>query len=1024
MIAIELAFLQFLAPFALFACAVAMVVLRASGSRVFFDVVGTFQATRMLNDAGATATVLEALYLDSLMGIQEAGADLANMFNFVDEVMPLTVEIENARVEFEKFVDNIDDAKILEDQIQAIGLSFGFAADEAFTAGARMAQLSGVLGGQGSTAVGTEMGMMFGAISGMGTEAAMQRLINLNQQTKFMTKNIEEGMSAQEKSNVIRRDTIRVLDQLNTVENRSAATMQQITFVMNQFASQAHLTNESIAAMAAMSATLIEAGEEQGKGGRALRMIYARLGADTNGARTFIEKLGIAVVDTNGDMRPFSDLLQDLAVHYNTLNGEQKMQMAQQIAGNRHYTRLIKLLENVDRVRELELEALLAQFPARDELQRRLDSEVFAYEQAEASLKNYSAAVGNALLPSMTAVIEQQALFNKTLASFLEGRLGGVLGGFIMMSKLMSNFIGPTAQAIISITNLRVALQTQNLVARALRGEQIAGNLEKNKGATLTEVEIYVITEKVTALEAERIAIITKNEAISRERVALQGTNQAQGHRTRKLKEGVIALRENTAALDGYNYDLKENEIAMQGASSSQALLTNEQLKGSMSTMMLSIQLGGLGSAFMMFGKNEKHMRMGMILTTAAMALQMVQVYRSMAAMAAKSKGEFTNLAVMEAHTWGTLGATKATQGFSYATLGAAKSMWVLDKSIKVVAAKTGILLAALVALDWIFEKLGFFEMPDMSDIGDIDGMAGQIADTGLVIEYMVMETEALTDILESNRDIIASIGDAQDSTSMRIVDAKRAENVAIEEVMLARRLEQLELEGMEETVNNYIDAQKRLNQINKEGEGNEKGAQSGFGGMGDWFYELQKGDQWWMLWDGNESLEDPNMKSDIPFSNDWLTGGLITEYQEVLKITEDFAIDFADLHAFMSERVIENHEDLMNVVHEYVDTFHNAVETDGLYGSISGSIASVTEELYEFNNAREEMFFGFSSDRLTGDLVRQVHQQGVETLITSTEVIMHNTFNGMTVPEIVEQVMQQIESEANQRNYNLATSG
>ena len=103
MIGPDILLISMFSPLALFACAVAMVVLRASGSRVFFDVVGTFQANKMLSDAGATATVLQALYLDSLMGIQEAGAELAALFDFVDEIIPLTVEIENARVQFEKF---------------------------------------------------------------------------------------------------------------------------------------------------------------------------------------------------------------------------------------------------------------------------------------------------------------------------------------------------------------------------------------------------------------------------------------------------------------------------------------------------------------------------------------------------------------------------------------------------------------------------------------------------------------------------------------------------------------------------------------------------------------------------------------------------------------------------------------------------------------------------------------------------------------------------------------------------------
>ena len=87
------------------------------------------------------------------------------------------------------------------------------------------------------------------------------------------------------------------------------------------------------------------------------------------------------------------------------------------------------------------------------------------------------------------------------------------------------------------------------------------------------------------------------------------------------------------------------------------------------------------------------------------------------------------------------------------------------------------------------------------------------------------------------------------------------------------------------------------------------------------------------------------------------------------------------------------------------------------------GSIEETTGAIFDFNNAREEMFFGFSSDKLTGDLVRQVQQQGVETLITTTEVIMHNNFNGMTVPEVADQIIEEIESRGNLRNYNMATS-
>ena len=164
----------------------------------------------------------------------------------------------------------------------------------------------------------------------------------------------------------------------------------------------------AIAAMAAMSATLIEAGEEQGKGGRALRMIYARLGANTNGARDAIEQLGISVFDATGDMRPFSDLLEELAAKYEGMNGQQQQALAQNVAGNRHYTRLIKLLENVDRVKELEFEATIAMFPAMDEIDRRRDTELFKLEQAESAYKNYTGQLGDELLPVLTSVTENE----------------------------------------------------------------------------------------------------------------------------------------------------------------------------------------------------------------------------------------------------------------------------------------------------------------------------------------------------------------------------------------------------------------------------------------------------------------------------------------------------------------------------------------------------------------------------------------------------------------------------------------
>jgi hypothetical protein len=56
----------------------------------------------------------------------------------------------------------------------------------------------------------------------------------------------------------------------------------------------------------------------------------------------------------------------------------------------------------------------------------------------------------------------------------------------------------------------------------------------------------------------------------------------------------------------------------------------------------------------------------------------------------------------------------------------------------------------------------------------------------------------------------------------------------------------------------------------------------------------------------------------------------------------------------------------------------------------------------------------------MTGDLIRQVQQQGVENLITSTEVVMTNVFNGLTIPEMVDIIVEQIERRGLDFNYNM----
>ena len=84
------------------------------------------------------------------------------------------------------------------------------------------------------------------------------------------------------------------------------------------------------------------------------------------------------------------------------------------------------------------------------------------------------------------------------------------------------------------------------------------------------------------------------------------------------------------------------------------------------------------------------------------------------------------------------------------------------------------------------------------------------------------------------------------------------------------------------------------------------------------------------------------------------------------------------------------------------------------------GPIEAAKEAAFEFSNAREEMFFGMSKGNITGDMVKQVVNKGVETLINTTEVIMTNNFTGMTTTQAANEITKQVVNQLNGLGLNI----
>ena len=987
--------LGYLSPVALLTAAVCLLVLRAGASRVFFDIVGTFQATKMINDAQSAGTVFESIYLDTLTGIQESAMELGEIFNnLTDTVVPIARELAEAEIQLDKFLDVGEDVEEVRQDLEGIGVAFGFAGDQAMEAAAKMAQISGVLG-PGSLATGTQIGMEFGLISGMETEAAMQRMINLQQQTKFMTEGINENASAEERATKIRQNSMLVLDQLNTIENRSAATMEQITFVMNQFASQAHLANEEIRSMAALSAVMIETGEEQGKGGRALRMMFARLGSNIGGARDEMERFGVEVVDADGNMRPLSVMLKELEAGFFAQTSAQQQNTAQVIAGNRHYTRFLKLMTNLDRVRELEIESAMRLFPAMDEIERRRNSELFALEQSEAALRNYSAALGEALIPQMTNVNMIQANFMKTLSEFAEGPLGFIVPMVMGLGKSFSTVLGPLVNTIITFKSLSISMQTQLAVMRALNKEQQIVNAQNLVGNAVSQ-------DMAETFHFQQQALHNLNETRKIEQGLLEYNSELYMFSNEELEKMIQKLQREAAAtkdlknkkaklaeIRTLNNELvvREGENLHQKANADkQAIDRAKQNAAAMNG--LTMQMMGAGTALMMFGKNQRAMKAGMILNTAAIGAQIVQmVIKNAESIQATFNTKRETEALVE-NTGALVANTAATGANAAAGSAGAAAVGMGTRGFGAALMRSAGMMAGLgvaaIGVSFVLDKFIFKSKKAKKEVDDFSSSMISATDVLGIMRDETFSVETSQQIVDEQQAIIDAIKvQYKEGEKLNAVDQERLDTAT-----KIRDENQLAIDQTESMAN----LRKVLAMDSDD--------LATFAGMD--IDQLRRDATGMHIYTGSVGENLGSMIKQYEDTEDAL-GAYGEEFKRIFKETGDIDQATAALQG-------------------YLDILEDGLTGDGA-GSIADSVEVANKTLTDFLNTREEMFHGFRADNLTGDLVRQVQQQGVETLITNTEVVMTNVFNGMTIPEMADLLIEEIEIRGRANGFNVTAN-
>ena len=139
-------------------------------------------------------------------------------------------------------------------------------------------------------------------------------------------------------------DANRYADVLATTQAKSNTTVGDLGEAFKYVSSLAGTYSYSLEDVSAALGVMANAGVKGSMAGTALSSIITRLGTNTSGARTAIEKLGISFYNQDGTARALGDVIKDLCDATAGMDVEQKAALASTVAGAEAQKGLLAIL--------------------------------------------------------------------------------------------------------------------------------------------------------------------------------------------------------------------------------------------------------------------------------------------------------------------------------------------------------------------------------------------------------------------------------------------------------------------------------------------------------------------------------------------------------------------------------------------------------------------------------------------------------------------------------------------------------
>lgn len=288
---------------------------------------------------------------------------------------------------------------------------------------------------------------------------------------------IESGQATEYLTSMIKgfklevSDAIDVVSKLTAVDMEAASSAGDIAAALQNVSTTAQLAGVSLDETIAYATTIIETTQRDASSvGMALRTIMSRYGNVKAGAYTkmnlesssdtdlenlndiekVLGKIGISIRSTNTEFRSFSDVLEELSDKWINLDNVSKNAIATAMAGVRQREQFLVLMENMERVEELEQVSATSQGTAEQKYAAYMETIESASNRLQSAWENLAMTLEQsglvklftdlsvlfmkALLPAIRAVGAALVQYNAFkvptwMKEFFSGKGKGLLSG-------------------------------------------------------------------------------------------------------------------------------------------------------------------------------------------------------------------------------------------------------------------------------------------------------------------------------------------------------------------------------------------------------------------------------------------------------------------------------------------------------------------------------------------------------------------------------------------------------------------